>query len=106
MGSRRDVWRSGDSAAGICEMKRLYVRPRHRGQAIGKRLALAAIHEAKTIGYHQRLDEQQHGIIGELVVGVEADRLAISTQAHDREFVEQMFGETLQILRQANPRLP
>jgi putative acetyltransferase len=44
-------------SGGICEMKRLYVRPTHRGHAIGKRLALAVIHEAKTIGYHcMRLD--------------------------------------------------
>ena len=41
----------------VCEMKRLYVKSEYRGQAIGKQLALAAIREAKTIGYHcMRLD--------------------------------------------------
>jgi len=44
-------------SGGICEMKRLYVKPTHRGEAIGRRLALAVIQEAKTIGYHcMRLD--------------------------------------------------
>jgi len=38
-------------------MKRLYVKPTHRGETIGKQLVLAVIQEAKTIGYHyMRLD--------------------------------------------------
>lgn len=36
----------------ICEMKRLYVKPTHRAEAIGKQLALAVIQEEKTIGYY------------------------------------------------------
>jgi ribosomal protein S18 acetylase RimI-like enzyme len=42
---------------GICEMKRLYVRPEYRGQGIGKALSEKVIEEAMRIGYHKmRLD--------------------------------------------------
>lgn len=52
---------------GICEMKRLYVKPSHRGKQIGKLLVEKIISDAKKIGYKSMRLDTIEGKMGEAI---------------------------------------
>jgi putative acetyltransferase len=67
LGSRRDGTLAGCVALRRidderCELKRLFVRPDHRGSGLGRALAEAAVAEARSLGYRRLLLDTTPGM--------------------------------------------
>lgn len=78
-----------DLDSGMCEVRRLYVRPQARGQGVGRALMTTLIGEARTIGYHEmRLEtldvmRDAHALYHSLGF-IETARYRPATSEHDQ----------------------
>lgn len=53
-------------------------------------------------GLLQRLDAERPGMLQEMIAGVEGDRAALPENIENREHVEKIFDEALELLTRAN----
>ncbi|PFG10712.1 MULTISPECIES: hypothetical protein [unclassified Marinobacter] len=53
-------------------------------------------------GLLQRLDAERPGMIQEMIAGVEGDRAALPENIENREYVEKIFDEAVELLTRAN----
>lgn len=82
-----------DLGTGICEMKRLYVRPAGRGLGLGRRLAEAAMDAARQAGFVAMVLDTIPGRMGDAVALY--DRLGFTPRAayYDTPVAETLFLE-------------
>ncbi|MFP1677192.1 hypothetical protein ACLD02_00780 [Alloalcanivorax sp. C16-2] len=53
-------------------------------------------------GLLQRLDAERPGMLQEMIAGVEGDRAALPENIENREHVEKIFEQALELLTRAN----
>ncbi|GAB0151679.1 MULTISPECIES: hypothetical protein [Marinobacterium] len=53
-------------------------------------------------GLLQRLDAERPGMLQEMIAGVEGDRAALPENIENREHVEKIFEQALELLARAN----
>ncbi|MBL7251961.1 hypothetical protein [Alloalcanivorax marinus] len=53
-------------------------------------------------GLLQRLDAERPGMLQEMIAGVEGDRAALPENIENREHVEKIFEQVLELLTRAN----
>ncbi len=53
-------------------------------------------------GLLQRLDSERPGMLQEMIAGVEGDRAALPENIENREHVEKIFEQALELLARAN----
>lgn len=80
--------------AGVCEMKRLYVRPAGRGLGLGRRLARAAMVAAREVGFTAMVLDTMPSRMGEAVAMYTKLGFTARAAYYDTPVEETIFLET------------